>query len=542
MNSVTNNLVKSSPWKLNFLELAAFFLLAIIGIYAALNAGISWDEEAEYKTYLTNLAVFQGLLKGDLGPYADLAVYYDRYYGVGFHLLSHGLGSFLYSLKPDLFIYSTLGSRLIWAHLGTFLAFLASSIFFRACLLVLTKDRLIASLGMFAFLLWPYLFGHALMNVKDVPFLFIWLLCTYLALNIFIYARGDMRSPWCGFAVLGLVTGWLISIRVSGVLIFIEYFWLMIFWYVFNRPTKFKFSVVQFALSFLLALCLGVYLLYPILWLNPFEFSKALAYMSSHPWLGNTLTAGQLIESKTRLPFYILSWLSVKLPIVVIVGLCLLPFVFLSKTFRNEKSVQYWAVAALGISVLSILSLLVIKRVGLYNELRQILFMAPLLMMLAIVALKWFNRKLAIVALVASTALMAIDDITLNPYQYTYVNELARHTELGKKYETDYFGLSVSQTARWLNESNVDGSSQCLYVPSVHLWNYEMNPQKFPCVGNYPGDLSLLKKPFLFFVQSRSVSSFAPPKWCQLLHLESRKLPYSSAVLKHGELYGCSPP
>lgn len=264
--------------------------------------------------------------------------------------------------------------------------------------------------------------------------------------------------------------------------------------------------------------------------------------MSSHPWLGNTLTAGELIESKTRLPFYILSWLSVKLPIVVIVGLCLLPFVFLSKTFRNEKSVQYWAVAALGISVLSILSLLVIKRVGLYNELRQILFIAPLLMMLSIVALNWFNRKLAIAALVASTALMAIDDVTLNPYQYTYVNELARHTELGKKYETDYFGLSVSQTARWLNESNVDGSSQCLYVPSIHLWKYEMNPQKFPCVENYPGDLSLLKKPFLFFVQSRSVSSFAPPKWCQVLHLESRKLAYSSAVLKQGELYECSPP
>jgi hypothetical protein len=44
MNSVKNNLGKFSPRKLNILELAAFFLLAIIGIYAALNAGISWDE------------------------------------------------------------------------------------------------------------------------------------------------------------------------------------------------------------------------------------------------------------------------------------------------------------------------------------------------------------------------------------------------------------------------------------------------------------------------------------------------------------------
>jgi hypothetical protein len=214
----------------------------------------------------------------------------------------------------------------------------------------------------------------------------------------------------------------------------------------------------------------------------------------------------------------------------------------IGKVFRNQKSAQYWAVAALSISVVSVLSLLVIKRVGLYNELRQILFIAPLLMMLAILALSWFNRRLAIVALVVSAALMAIDDVALNPYQYTYVNELARHTELGKKYEADYFGLSVSQTARWLNQSNVDASSQCLYVPSVHLWKYEINSQKFPCVENYPGDLSLLKKQFLFFVQSRSVSSFAPPAWCHLLYLESRKMAFSGAVLKQGELYECNPP
>jgi dolichyl-phosphate-mannose--protein O-mannosyl transferase len=236
MSSVENNLVKSTSWKLNFLELAFFLVIAIVGIYAALNASISWDEEVEYRTYLINLATLQGLFNGDLRPYADLASYHDRYYGVGFHLISHGLGSSLHSLKSDLLIYSTIGSRLIWAHLGIFLAFLASGILFRACLLVLTTDRLISSLGMFAFLLWPYLFGHALMNVKDVPFLFVWLLCTYLALHIFINAREDTRSPWRWFAALGLVTGWLISIRVSGVLIFIEYFWLIIFWCVFNKP------------------------------------------------------------------------------------------------------------------------------------------------------------------------------------------------------------------------------------------------------------------------------------------------------------------
>lgn len=533
-----------SSWG-NYLEVIAFLLIGCFGVYAALTAGISYDEDAEFRTYLVNASAISGLLNGSSEAYAHLMQYVDRYYGVGFHIFSHGLSSVLSRTADDLLPFSTLGSRLIWGHIAAFIVFLGSGVLFRACLLSLTKDRLIASLGMFTFLLWPYVFGHALMNVKDIPFMFGWLCCTYLALRIFELPTQFSKNLVVRLILLGTFTGWLMSIRVSGILIFVEYFWLACFWYFGNRKIKISMTfaqVIGIASVFLLAFALTIFSFYPILWHNPFELINALAFMSSHPWQGDTLTAGELVEPKTRLVFYIAAWQLVKLPLLVIVGLLIASYFMLQEFLRGEGKGRYKAISALYLSVLTIIGLFILQRVALYNELRQILFIAPLLMMIAVVGLRSMSRGFAILALAVTSAFMLIDDVDLHPYQYTYINEVARHIDIGKKYETDYYGLAVKETALWLNSSQVDGKSQCLYVPAKHLWEFAIDPQKFPCVGGYPGDLSLIAKPFLFFVQARSVTSFRAPPWCRVIHAEERRLPFSGAKLRMGELYECLPP
>jgi hypothetical protein len=344
--------------------------------------------------------------------------------------------------------------------------------------------------------------------------------------------------------LLGALTGWLMSIRVSGILIFVEYFWFALFWYLRNRHIRMPLTLAQIlgiTGGFLFALGLTLFIFYPILWHNPFELINAVIYMSSHPWQGDTLTAGKIVEPKTQLIFYIAAWQLVKLPIFVMVGLLLSVVLVLKYFIKNKDDHRTAAISALYLSVLTIIALLIIQRVALYNELRQILFIAPLLMLIAIVGLHSASRGLTIFALTVTSIFMLVDDFDLHPYQYTYVNEIARHTEFGKQYDTDYYGLAVKETVLWLNNSQVDGKSQCLYVPSKHLWEFVIDPQKFPCVNGYPGDLSLITKPFLFFVQARSVTNFRAPSWCQLLHTEERSLPFSGANLRMGELYECLP-
>jgi hypothetical protein len=530
---------------LRLAEIIGLLILATVGVLISLKVGLSWDEDAEFRTYRMNMAAIAGLLGGDTKPYFDLTQYFDRYYGIGFHIISHGIGGWMQGIFGGLLPYSAQGSRLIWAHAAVFLAFIGSGIIFRFCLVRLTGDQLISALGIFVFLLWPYLFGHSMMNVKDIPFMCAWLCCTLQVLRIFQAPQFSTQSLIWNFALLGILTAWLISMRVSGILIFIQYAWfglLLLMQLDYSQVKKSLFlKLGREIFVFLIAMMCSLFILYPITWHDPREIFNAIRYMSSHPWLGNTLTAGELIEPKTRIPFYIGSWLIVKLPIFALAGLALTPLVLWKAYAKKQFSSRCCALLALLLTAITILSVMVLMRVSLYNELRQILFVSAILLLIAIVSLYYLSRSLSIAALILTIGTMAFDNVKMHPYQYTYVNEIARNIPKGKLFETDYFGLSVSETARWLNESSVDGVSQCVYVPSAHLWDFEINPEKFPCVENFPGDLSLIKKPFLFFVQARSASSFIAPPWCRLLHLESRSLPFSNTTLRMGELYECLP-
>lgn len=535
----------NEPWS-RFFQIALLACFAITGGYCAIGTGISADEEVELQTYFINLAAVSGWLNGDERPFQMLMAYHDRYYGVGFHWLSHGLAGVMSEIFEPVLRFSSLGSRLIWAHLTNFFAFLVSGVLIRQIILLLTQDRFISSLSMFVFLLWPYLLGHAFMNVKDIPFMLIWLACTYQMMRLFQLMLNHHQYPLLGSLVLGVLTGWLISIRVSGVLIAIQYFWFYVFLMIEGRlqvssQLTSKKLFICWAIIFFGA-GVSLLILFPVLWSSPFELINSINYMSSHPWQGNTLTGGELIEPKTRLLRYLLSWFYVKLPLVVILGLLLLPFALFLGVQKQIIVIQKPMLWALTISIISILCLLVIKRVALYNELRQILFIFPLLWIIAITSLYRVSRKCLAGILFTSSIVMVIDNISLYPYQYSYLNEISRFTQAEKKFETDYYGLSIAQTAHWLNNSKIDGAQQCLFVPSPHQWKYYLNRDRFPCLDGFPGDLSLIREPFLFFVPSRGGERFRAPPGCTLKHEELRRELFSGSVLMMGELYECRPP
>ena len=112
---------------------------------------------------------------------------------------------------------------------------------------------------------------------------------------------------------------------------------------------------------FCFPLLLTIYLINPILWINPLEIVNAFVYMSQHPWQGNTLTGGRLFEPGNLLYLYIPLWLSVKLPLVVICGLILMPLVLI----RNAASKK--VISAPSLSLLVGLTFSVISIVFLFR-------------------------------------------------------------------------------------------------------------------------------------------------------------------------------
>jgi len=525
-----------------------FFAIYIpLGIWSCLHAGISWDELAEYQTLLVNIGAAKGLWGGSYAEYQSLLHYGDRYYGIGFHLISNAIAKIAFWVNSHIFSFSANPSEILFTHLSVFAAFVLSGLVVKSILEKLINNHSMSLIGMMTYLLWPYLLGHAFVNVKDIPFLFAWLLCTNTLLNLLQYWYGKFaigsKQALLHFFLLGVGTAWLLAIRISGLLIFIEYA-ACFFVYLLLGKCRLKLALrASYLAAFALPLVMGVFILYPVFWHNPLEVVNAIQYMSQHPWDGDTLTAGKFLAPRQLSYFYIPAWLLVKLPLVTLLGLLLTPLVF----YREIKKIKYSSVnlqlinfIALFASVVLILLTLVIIKAGLYNELRQILFIFPLIYILGFAGFYFISKKILTVALVATALFFLVDNFALYPYSYVYMNEASRKLDIGSKYEKDYLGLSIDRTTTWLNQQAQGNSEKaCAVVTPAHLWK-GLDQSKFPCVQGYESFTSL-KKPFFFSWLVRDRIDLLPLPSCKLIHEEQVSMPLSPTKLVMSQLFFCDP-
>lgn len=518
-----------------------------VGIWACLHAGTSWDELVEYETLITNINAVKGLFSGNLVDYQSLLQYRDRYYGIGFHVISHLIAQIALWVNSYVFTFSENPSEILFAHLSVFLAFVLSGLAVKSILEKITGSPENASLGMMVYLLWPYLLGHSFVNVKDMPFLFAWLLCTNIYLKIlqlwYLQFSCSKKQALLQFFLLGLATAWLLSIRISGLLIFIEYAAFFLVYLLLGKCRLRHVKGISHLAAFVLPFAFGVFVLYPVFWHNPLEVVNAIQYMSQHPWDGDTLTAGKFLAPRQLSYFYIPAWLIVKLPLVILLGLMMIPLAF----YREIKKIKYFPtnlpfinLIALFFSVVLILLTLVIIKAGLYNELRQILFVFPLIYILGFAGFYLISKKILTVALVATAVFFVADNFALYPYSYTYINEVSRQLDIGSKYEKDYLGLSISRTTTWLNQQDLSYlHATCAVVTPAHLWA-GLDPSKYSCVRGYE-NFANLKQPFLFSWLIRDRIDLLPLPSCKLIHEEQVSLPLSPTKLVMSQLFFCEP-
>jgi len=537
-----------------FIYWGLWLLIIILGFWACLDIGLGWDEGHERLTLNHNLQAITGILAGDTSAYQELTQYGDRYYGIGFHLPAFLLIELLQAILP----VTLNGPDLIFAHVGVFLCFLGSGYLVKLILLRITQNKLIAIIGMLTYLLWPYLVGHGLMNIKDMPFLFAWLLCTYLALCCFFENLGKQKTSDCThyktLFLLAIATGWLLSIRISGILILVEYGCLITCAYTLqftNKPSPRVPANLKEALKsfvFFGMIFLPTFItFYPIAWHNPLEIVNAISYMSHHPWSGTTLTAGRFIPPGQQLGFYLMVWLLAKTPLIIIAGMVTIPLAFYlkSRQSKRDKPANYSMLAqwvGLFMSVIAILTALIVYRVGLYNELRQVLFLFPLIFILGICSLYFISKKGCFIGMIISSAFFIWDNFTLYPYNYTYLNEVARLRPATQYFETDYFGFSAGKSARWINNYPEEALNKCIYAYPTHLMVNELTNINKQCLIDSAGNAYNLKKdvPSLLYITQRNLINFSIPSGCRLIHSEERTLPLSKNPLIMGKLFSCN--
>ena len=155
--------------KKNLVLLILLTLYTLFGVWLSINNGISHDAFHEQANWYKNLEGIKLFLT--TGEYEEFLNYKDKYHGIGFHLFSQPFQFLFSGIVEEISGASSYGSLLITKHISIFVIFSISAVFFYLIALNISKNFNFSILTTAIYITYPYLFGHAQINPKDIPFL-----------------------------------------------------------------------------------------------------------------------------------------------------------------------------------------------------------------------------------------------------------------------------------------------------------------------------------------------------------------------------------
>ncbi len=517
----------------NFKKNYFYYFLSIflfIGLIASFKSGISHDEWHEQKNWEFNKQLVNNFIKGE----KENSNFLDKYYGVGFQYISQPLQSLIISINKNNTNISKDGLQYISKHPIIFIFYIISGLFFYKFLNSITKNKNFSYLGTIFYLLYPYLLGHSLFNPKDIPFLTTWLACTYYSCRLLSSYLFKKEVSTKKLAILSLITAFLISIRISGILIFLQYFvTFLIMASLVKFSSKDFFYISKKFLIFIITNVVFIIILYPIFWSNPLELINAINFMSSHHNDVSTLTLGKGMKSKNLDSMYLPIWFLFKLPIIVLIGLLLIPLSE-KKIFINDKNKIFFGTILA--SPLLITFLLIFKGVPLYDELRQVLFLVPLLVLASLTSLYYLLKDKSYLFLIFFIIFFTIENLRMYPYQYTWFNLPSRVVDLSKNFELDYWGVSGKNIAKKINQLKLNKST-CIVVSPIHSTKPFLN-KSFDCFKSWSEINTEIKRPFYAVQIGRNLRNSIGYK-CEVIHQENTELIFYKKKLIVGNLIKC---
>ena len=516
-----------------YLSLIIYFCL---GVYLSVNTGISHDEYHEQLNWEINLKSIKDFFSN--GAYQELIEYKDRYHGIGFNIISQPFQLIFKDLISNYLNLGEYASILISKHIIVFTIFFISGLFFYSICNYLFEDKIFSIISLLIFYLYPYLFGHAHFNPKDIPFLSFWIINTYFLLRIFQKIDQENLINFKTILFFALSTAMLISIRIVGILIFIQYFIFTIVYLEINNKKFLNFiNLYKFNLvSFVFLSIIFIFILNPIFWHNPLEIFNSLKWMSKYQQDICTLTLGDCMKSLNLPSSYYFIWLFFKLPILIIFGLFIFPFIE-KKILENGLNKVF--IYSILITIASILILFIFFNVAVYDEIRHVMFLIPLLFLISLHNLYLFNKTFFSYLGSLVIIFFIFENFIINPYQYTWMNSFSKFYNINKTFEVDYWGISNKNLYKSIdNHSKLNNTANdiCIYgdlYSSAFLEN-----KNFNCFKPYSELDSANNRPFYVL---KNVKNFkrSDPKNCKLISKENFYYSFSKQKIDVGSAWYC---
>ena len=508
-----------------------------IGAYLSIINGITSDEYHSQVNWEVSQSAIISFFKN--GNYDVLLNHGDRYQGVAFNLITQPFSIVFNKFVSNLNDLTAYGGWLVSKHIAIFLSFTISGIFFYLLSYKITNNLFFALISSALYLLYPYFFGHAQFNEKDIPFLSFWIINTYISLTIVESLFLEEKVNINKILLLSFLTAFLIGIRIVGLLICLQYLISVIILFNIKKIDINNFIKKNWKifLIFIISLFIFIYILNPIFWHNPLvEPINSISVMSRYWNELCTLTFGTCMNSLNLPASYYFIWLFFKLPILVIVGILLFPLVE-KKIFNNTPASMYYLTLLL--SFFLILFIFIFKNVAIYDELRHVLFLVPMIFLIGLVNLYYFNKKLFISLGSIVFFFFLIENFSLYPYQYTWLNSFAKFTNIQKNFEIDYWGISNKNLTKKIvqyAEENSINKDTCVYGD---IFAKEFLVKKnFTCFKTY-SQLDASKEKILFAYKNLRNVKRSDPKDCKLIWNETYKYSFYKKKISVGTLWFC---
>lgn len=429
---------------------------AIVAYYYTMG-----EDTSIYRTYEESLALMAqyGEVKGkEMGfdkwvPDPDKL----RYYG-GFFELTTGVINDLLGNKDE-FSWSYINVRHIFNALLGVLCIMFAGLLAHQLTGAWRAAVLTAVLLAFS----PNFFGHSLMNPKDIPFAFGYLMTVYFLVR---FIKGLPEVNWGVVAGLIAAIAITLNIRAGGLLLIVYTLFFSGAYYFYHafitNDPRFEMKKLVKVGGALALVSVAGYFLGVIFW--PFGLSNpltapfdALTLLTNYEVnIVQLFDGGQIMS--TELPWYYLpKYIVITNPYFLHLGLLL----FVVLVWKYLKQLDWQLLAFLLFVTLFPVFYILYKNSNVYNGWRHVLFIYPLLIVFAASGWELLLRTLKATwapyvvggALGVLLLLPAVWMMGNHPYHYAYFNELAGGTgSAWKNYETDYWMLGVREASIELYE------------------------------------------------------------------------------------------
>ena len=522
----------------NFFQSKLFFnifiiIYFIIGIFLSLNSGITHDEPHSNWVWELNKKKVSNIFLNTVYDINYLDTYHG-YYGIGFYLISVPF-ELIFSKFIGFIKINLEGSILLLKHPTVFLFFLISGIYFKKIIFLISNDKTFSNLSAIFFLTYPYLLGHSFFNIKDIPFMSVWLICTYFLiknLNKFFF---ESKVGYKDISILALLTAYLLSLRINGILIFLEY---LIFLIVYLNIFKLNFFTFLKILKdkifiFTAIIISSIYILYPSFWSDPLKFVESVNFFQNITQTVCTVTLGECMKTQDIPASYLFIWMFFKLPILILIGIALFPLV--EKKLLVEKNNKL-ILGSLIITVVTIILLFVLLKINLYDELRQILFLLPLIFIISLISIFKFKKNFSLTLVTFYIIFFLIINFKSYPFNYLWLNNFNHFINVNKNFEKDYWGVSTKKVALFLNKEKV-AQKNCIISNRTNGISYFLNLEA-ACFKNLDEMHKKNERPFYVALTERALNKGVPNK-CDLIEVISTNINFGKEDISLAKIYKC---